>query len=337
MKRFFLFFILVFSFVLKAQNSNVVSELSGKPVPKVIVFGQNGNILTTTDIDGNFDRQLLLPKQENYQLVLNNTALGDFSYDELNKDRITINEKIKNIEAVVIKNNKPAKYLFLKGNFNTYVTVNGSLNVYGDGVVTYIFDNKSKKLKKTKIEQYRVYSVETPSQNAKKLDTWAYNGFLDVPKLKYVSDIEELKDGTRYKYKELKGLNKDEIEFSREALQEKEFSFLGYRFYDVSSILDMSFEKDQVKSIKSFLEYNSIQYIKIKHKSEPEYNQFIIYGNFYPTEMSFKDEDETERVKFSKENSNYSTEFWNTPGFPNMLPVFNKYFKENMKEMTNKK
>lgn len=337
MKKLILFFACIFAIILQAQNAKVISELSGNPVPKVLVFGDNGNILTSTDIDGNFDRATLTPKQEKYQLVYNNNIVGDYTYDELNKDKITINEKIKNISAVVIKNNKPAKYLIVQGNFNTFVTVNGSLNVYGDGIVTYIFDNKTKKLKRTKVEEYRIFTVANTEQNNKKVASFAYGGFLDVPRLSYVSELENLKNKKKLSYKELKSYNKDEIEISRSVLQEKEFSFLGYRFYDASTLLNMSFEKDQEKSIKTFLEYNEIRNIKIKHKSEPEYNQFIIYGNFYPAEMTFKNEDEVEKVKFKVDNSNYTSEFWNAEGFPNMLPVFNKYYKDNMKEMPNKK
>lgn len=337
MKKLILFFAFLFAIILQAQNAKVISELSGNPVPKVLVFGDNGNILTSTDIDGNFDRAALTPKQEKYQFVYNNNVVGDYTYDELNKDKITINEKIKNISAVVIKNNKPAKYLMVQGNFNTFVAVNGSLNVYADGIATYIFDSKTKKLKRTKVEQYRVYTVLDPKEDNKKLDTWSYTSFLKLPALKKVSELEELKSRKSLKYKELKSQNKDEVEFSRDAFKDREINFLGYRFYDVTTILNMSFEKDQEKSIKSFLEYNEIQYLKVKHKSEPEYNQFIIYGNFYPTEMSFKTDDEVEKVKFKADNSNYTSEFWNTEGFPNMLPVFNKYYKDTMKEMPNKK
>lgn len=71
----------------------------------------------------------------------------------------------------------------------------------------------------------------------------------------------------------------------------------------------MAFEKSGPKTIKTFLEYNEIEYTKIKHKSESEYNQFIAYSNFYPTELSFENEDAAEKVKFRKENSNYSTSY----------------------------
>lgn len=337
MKKLLLFFVMMFMIVLQAQTTKITSEISGNPIPKVLVFGENGNILTSTDIDGNFEQSALLPKQNKYQLVYNNNSLGDFTFEDLNKEKVVVNEKTKNIATVVIKNKKAAKYLMLQGNFNTFVTVNGTLNVYGDGIVTYIFDNKTKKLKRTKVEQYRVFTVSNPKLDTKKLDTWSYEAFLDVPRLKYVSDLEDLKDNKKYKYKELKAFNKDEIEFSRESLKEKEFNFLGYRFFDVNTLLNLSFEQNQEKNVKSFLEYNEIKSIKIKHRSEPEYNQLVVYGNFYPTEMTFKDDDEVEKVKFKISNSNYTSEFWNTDGFPNMLPVFNKYYQDNMKEMPNKK
>lgn len=45
-----------------------------------------------------------------------------------------------------------AKYLYVKGNFNIYATLNNTINGYADGIITYIFDRKTKKLKSTRIE-----------------------------------------------------------------------------------------------------------------------------------------------------------------------------------------
>lgn len=336
MKNVFTLLALFLIGLLNAQQISIISENSQKPIPKVIIFGKNGNILTTTDIDGKFNREALEPKQDAYQLVYNNTIIADLSYQDISKEMVYVNEKTKDIDAVVIKG-KPSKYVYLTGNFNTYVTINSKLNAYADGIVTYVFDNKTKKYKSTKVEQYRVYIMENALENRKQVATMVFDNILTVPKLKNLSRIDELIAKKNLKFKEVSEASKDEMEFTGEIFQEKEFSFFGYRFFDIRSILNMSFEKAKERNIKSFLEYNEIAYLKLKHKSEPEYNQFITYSNFYPLEMSFHNDVAIDKVKFKRDNSQYTTKFWEQEGFPDMLPVFNQYFKGNMKEMPNQK
>ncbi|MDH6251748.1 hypothetical protein M2347_001475 [Chryseobacterium sp. H1D6B] len=328
-------FILITAFT-NAQSITFVSEKDGHPLPKVSVFGKDGSILAYSDIDGKIDKKLLNPAQEKFQLVYDNFSVATLSYSDLDHDVIKINDRIKSIETVVIKNDKPAKYIFVKGNFNTYITLNNKLNCYADGVVTYIFDNKTKKLKSTNVEEYRVYRLEDPKNEKKQTASWDYDNFLDIPKLKDAGNISEYKS-KKNKIKELKGERKDEVEISGEALQQKEFAFFGYRFYDIRGIINISFEKASQKTLRDFLEYNEITFLKLKHKSEPDYNQLISYNNFYPTELSFSNDNDIERVKFNTNYSNYKTKFWQDSTFPNMQTVFSSFFKDDLKEQENKK
>lgn len=329
-------FIILFS-VFNAQTISFVSEKTGQPLPKVVVFGKDGNILATSDIDGKIEKSSLNADQEKFQLVYDNMAIAKLSFDEINKDVVKLNDRVKDIEAVVIKNSKPAKYVFVKGNFNAYVTVNGKLNCYVDGIATYIFDNKTKKLKSKNIEQYRVFRLENPSTDRKQTSLLDYNAFLDLPQLPNVGNIDEYKN-RKATIKELKGNIKDEIEISGSALQEKEMALFGYRLYDIKALINHSYEKDSKKDLRDFLESNEIGYIKFKHKSEPEYNQLISYKNFYPTELDFSDDNDLEgKVKLNKNNSNYSSNYWQDSSFPNMQAIFASFFKEDLKEKENKK
>ncbi|REC80378.1 hypothetical protein DRF60_01315 [Chryseobacterium elymi] len=336
MKRSYLFFtVFIFLFsLIQAQTITFVSEQTNKPLPKVSVFGKDGSILAFSDIDGKINKQAISPSQEKFQLVYNNFPVALLSYSELNQDVIKINDQVKEIETVLIKNTKPAKYIMIKGNFNAYVTVNSKLNSYADGIVTYIFDNKTKKLKSTNVEQYRVFRLEVKNEK-KATSTWDYGNSLQLPKLKNVGNPEEYKT-KRNIIKELKGERKDQIEVTGAALQEKEFSLFGFRFYDIRTILNMSFEKGTEKSLKDFLEYNEVAFVKLKHKSEPNYNQIILYNNFYPAELNFSNNDDIEKVKFDKENSNYKAKYWQEPSFPNMQSIFSSFFKDDLKEQQNK-
>jgi chaperonin cofactor prefoldin len=285
--RFLLFLFLSILGFVNAQTITFLSEKTNKPLPKVSVFGKDGSILAYSDIDGKIDNQSLKPDQEKFQLVYNNFPVATLSYSNLNQEVIKIIDNVKDIETVVIKNTKPAKYIFVKGNFNTYVTVNSKLNCYADGIVTYIFDNKTKKLKSTNVEQYRVYRLEDVKYEKKQTAMWDYDNTMDIPDMKEVGNILEYKRKNAV-IKELKGEQKDQIEITGEALQKKEFAFLGYRFFDVKSIINASYEKDTKKTLRDLLEFNEIGFLKLKHKSEPEYNQLVLYTNFYPTELDFK-------------------------------------------------
>lgn len=331
----YLLFILISVFT-NAQVITFVSEKNNNPLPRVSVFGKDGSILAYSDIEGKIDKQSLSPAQEKFQLVYNNFLVATLSYSDFDQPVIKINDQVKEIETVVIKNNKPAKYIFIKGNFNAYVTVNNKLNSYADGIVTYIFDNKSKKLKSTNVEQYRIFRLAESKNEKKETSKWDYSNSLELPKLKNVGNPEEYKT-KRNTVKELKGEHKDQIEITGAALQDKEFSFFGYRFYDIKTILNMSFEKGSEKNLKDFLEYNELVFVKLKHKSEPNYNQITLYTNFYPTELNFSNDNDIDKVKFDKDNSNYKTSYWQDSSFPNMQTIFSSFFKGDLKEQTNKK
>jgi hypothetical protein len=330
-----LLFVLLLNFF-NAQTITFVSEKTNLPLPKVSIFGKDGSIIAYSDIDGKVDRKSLNSSQEKFQLVYDNLSLGKFSYAELDKDVVKLNDRVKDIEAVVIKNNKPARYVLIKGNFNTYVTLNSKLNCYTDGIITYVFDNKTKKLKSTNVEQYRIFRLEDAKNEKKETSSWDYNSFLDLPKLKDVGNIGEY-NSKKAKIKELKSSNKDEIEITGEALQEKELALFGYRLFDIKSIINHSYEKDSKKTLRDFLESNEIAFIKLKHKSEPNYNQVIVYRNFYPTEIDFSDNNDVAKVKFNKDNSNYNNNYWKDESFPNMQTIFSSFFKEDLKEKENKK
>jgi len=330
---------LLFVFALQffnAQTITFISEKTNKPLPKISVFGKDGSILAYSDIDGKIDKSSLKQDQENFQLIYENFPVATLTYSDFDKDVIKINDRIKDIETVVIKNNKPAKYIFVKGNFNTYVTVNSKLNCYADGIVTYIFDNKTKKLKSTNVEQYRVYRLEDVKFEKKQTAMWDYDATLDIPDMKEVGNILEYKQKNSV-LKELKGEQKDQIEITGEALQKKEFALFGYRFFDMKSIINASYEKSSKKTLRDLLEFNEIGFIKLKHKSEQDYNQLVLYTNFYPTELDFKNENDIEKVKFKTDNSNYTTKYWEDSSFPNMQTVFSSFFKDKLKEQQNKK
>lgn len=192
-KNLLLLFLTIIVNFINAQSITFVSEKTNKPLPKVSVFGKDGSILAYSDIDGKIDRQSIKPDQEKFQLIYDNMSVATLSYADFDKEIIKVDDRIKDIERVVIKNNKPAKYIFVKGNFNTYVTVNNKLNCYTDGIITYIFDNKTKKLKSANVEQYRTFRIEDKNVDKKLTASFDYGKMMNVPEMKDVGNIQEYK------------------------------------------------------------------------------------------------------------------------------------------------
>ncbi|KAA0127127.1 hypothetical protein FY557_14150 [Chryseobacterium sp. SN22] len=328
---FLLFFVLLFQ-VAHAQTITFISEKTNKPLPKVSVFAKDGSIVAYSDIDGKIDKNLITQDQEKFQLVYDNVILAQLTFSEINKDIIKLDDKIKDIEPVVIKNEKPAKYILIKGNFNTYVIVNNQLKSYADGIITYIFDNKTKKLKSTNVEQYRIFSLQTEPNGAFS----SYTAGLEIPRLKYVGNPEEYKTGKK-NIKELKGDKNDQIEIIDRIGSEKGSTSFGITLYDFKKIINLSFEKESGKTLRDFLEYSEVRYSKIKYKEKPEPTQLALYNNFYVTEYSFGNDNDIKKVRFNKSNSSYQTSYWEDPSFPNMQKVFSSFFKNDLKEKPNEK
>lgn len=331
MKKSLLLLFLTFALGLfNAQTITFISEKTTKPLPRVSVFAKDGSIVAYSDIDGKIDKNLIKQDQEKFQLVYDNVVLAQLTFSEINKDVVKLDDKIKDIEPVVIKNNKPAKYILIKGNFNTYVTVNNQLKSYADGIVTYIFDNKTKKLKSTNVEQYRIFALQTEVNGS----FLSYTAGLEIPRLKYVGNPEEYKTEKK-NFKELKGDKSDQVEIIDRMGSEKGSTSFGITLYDFKKIINLSFEKESGKTLRDFLEYSDVRYSKIKYKEKPDPNQLALYNNFYTTEYSFSDDKDIKRVKFNKNNSNYQTAYWQDLSFPNMQTVFSSFFRDDLKEKPN--
>ena len=93
---------------------------------------------------------------------------------------------------------------------------------------------------------------------------------------------------------------------------------------------------DSRKLYRDLVEYSDNRKLKLKHKSETNFNQLIIQRNFYPTEIEYAESDKMPEVKFRTANSSYRTKFWQNEGFPNLQKVFQNFFKNDLKEVKNK-
>lgn len=321
--------LLIFINLLNAQTIQFISKTTNQPLPKVSVFGKNGNILAYSDIEGKIEKNLITEDQGDFQLIYDNESIATLPYSAFKNAIIKLNDRVKDIETVIIKKGDQAKYIVITGNFTSYVTLNKRLNCYADGIVSYVFDRENGKLKSTNVLQYRIYTLKNPENIQKKTGTWDYESFLDLPDLKKVGDLEYYRT-KKAQIAELKLAKKDVIQVSGTALKEKEFAFLGYRIYDLNSLLNLSFETNSKKQLRDLLEFNAISQIKLRHKSEDHYNQIVSYKNFYPTEIDFTNEKNIKEIKFKKDKSNFTEKYWENSSFPNLQTIFSSYFREDL-------
>ncbi len=324
------FLVGVFTF---AQTIQFLSSKTGDPLSKVMVFNSSGDILTSSDIEGKIQKSELMPIQEQYTLIYDGYNIGNLKKDDLNSEIIKLNDRVNEIETVIVKSNNKAKYVLVRGNFNVYLTVNKQLNVYADGIATYVFDNDSKKLRSMKIEQYRAFTKTTESQDRKKVASMVYDSFLQLPDLRNAGLMNEYKSQNK-KYKELEDATTSKMQYNAAVLQDKPLNLFGYSFYDFVYLNLIHFNKGSIH-LRDFTEFNEDVHFKVKHKSEPQYSQFIKYANFFPTEISFANEDRLPRIKLDPSKSFYHFDFWKAKGFPNMQPVFADFFKDSLKEQPN--
>ena len=234
---------------------------------------------------------------------------------------------------MVIANDKPAKYMYVRGGFNVYMLVNKQLNVYADGILTYVFNNKNRKLKSTKIEQYRVFLKSSENQDRKNIGSLVYDTFLEEPELKKaLNKLDKIDKNNRYKEIELNGKNK--IQYAFTALEDKPLKLFGYQFFDFDYLHAITFQTES-RNLKNFQEYNEVYNFKLKHKSEPEFHQLTRHSNFIPTEISFGDTDNLPNNKLKTDKSSYTFDYWKANNFPNMQPVFSSFFKDSLQEQPN--
>lgn len=89
--------------LINAQRITFVSERTGKPLPKVSVFGKDGSISAYSDDRGTIDKQSLKPDQEKFQLVYKSIPIDTLSYSDFDQPVIKINDQLTEIDPVPVK------------------------------------------------------------------------------------------------------------------------------------------------------------------------------------------------------------------------------------------
>ncbi len=228
-----------------------------------------------------------------------------------------------------------AKYLYVKGNFNTYAALNNTINGYADGIVTYIFDRKTKKLKSTCIEQYRIFRMPRAEWDQQKFSSWDYSIYMHLPQMKRIEGTDPYKKNKDMVFHKTEGSQRDEIEIKEERLQEKELALLGFHFSDVKYTTRIAYTRNSRKQPEDLLQYSESSTMKLKYKREPTYNVVNIYTNFYPTAFDFGNTKNNHNIKFDLGTSYYTSNYWENPSFPDMQNALDSFLKEDLQEKQN--
>ena len=328
-----LFFTIFIVSITSGQTLKFVSSRTGEPLSNVSVFTETGTLLTTSDVEGNIQKEALLPPKDTYVLIYESYTIGKLTSQDVDRETFKLEDRISEIPTVVISSKK-AKYMTVRGHFHVYLTVNKEFNVYADGIATYVYDNDTKKLKNMMVEQYRTFAKSDEDADSKKVASLVYDGFLKLPDLERIGQMEEQKADPRSKFKEVQNKDETVMQLSFAVLQGKPINIFGYSFYDFENLSTASFAKGSI-NLRDFKGYNEQFNFKVKHKSEPEFHQMIKYARFIPVEVSFSNAPASSKLKLNPKKSSYTYEYWKAKGFPNMQPVFESFFKDSLKEGAN--
>lgn len=313
----FIFFFLFAASIISAQKIKFVSQNTGNSLSQVHVFNKEGKLIVISDIEGQIGLDDLSKNEKQFSLVHENYRIGTLTEEDLQKKEILLNDRIVEIEEV-------------KGFFNSYLNLNKNLNVYADGLITYVYDSQSKKLKSTRLEQYRVFLKENKAQDSKNVSEMVFDSMLTLPDVKLAGVMGNEEESN---YKEVITGDQIKRQATRSVLQEKEIKFFGYRLFDFS--VSGTYNYNEKVQLNQFNSYNQKLSVKVKHKSEPDYNLLEYYTNFVVTEISHGDSGSFPKVKLRKDRSYYNHDYWKMKRFPDMLKVFKEYHKDTLKKMPN--
>ncbi len=331
-KLYALIFVFCLSFFAFSQSIQFISSRTGDPLPDITVFNSSGDIVATSDIDGKILKKNLMPFTGDYTLYDKDYKIGVLQPQDVDNSLIKLNDKVYRIQPVVIQNQTNSKYLYLSGFFISFVTVNGKLTAYTDGEVISVFDNRSKKFQNDFVKQFRTYIIHNPeASETKALADNNQRSNLRIPSFEILGQYSATKQKDKTSdLLEFSRSDYDIVEWKEARFEDKEFKFLGYRVTDMKATNTLLYRKGSAKLLRDLHEISQEESSKLKHKSETDYNNMVVYSYFYPQKITFGDERKLEGVRFITAWSDYETKYWEQEGFPDKKKVFDSFFAKNL-------
>ena len=134
---------IMMSISINAQKIQVVDN-NGHGIPFVHILTEDGNIIGTTNIDGELDDVKGAEKVLATHVAYKPQAV---SVASLNNGRIILEDVGYDIEEIVVK---PKPYIYVETYYRVYAFINDSLRFYQAGIFPNAIDLKNKKKEKNK-------------------------------------------------------------------------------------------------------------------------------------------------------------------------------------------
>ncbi len=332
-----IFFTLFTCLIIKSQEVTILTEETHLPVQGIILLDDQYEYVGITDLEGtvqwdqsSLDSQYYLidnPQIESDTLYLNQLKNNTFYVREL--ESIQLND--------LAVTNSPKEYLIIEGYFTDYVTNDHSFNIFVDGIMRVVVNNKTFKIKDTEVLQYRVFKLkETSDPNSKELDEMIFDTRVELPSLKV------LKNYDRYAHKITKHPLSDNGK-TRYTYYSKNEDFyikvLGYEFSNYLYRDSYILEEDNIENLRSLQKIINESAIDVKHKNEKEYNTLREYNQFYTIDSYYLSKKELKArpdVKFKSSNSYFTEDYWSQEKFATAYKAMEKFLESKAELQENK-
>lgn len=335
MKRFFLLLVCLMSVAVSSQKIKVISKTTKKPLSNVLVFDKNGSLITKSDIDGAISKEAL-SKESYYLLSYENVITDTLKSSDLEKNEFYISDKIVDIEPIVLERKESVEEFYIKGYFVSYVLLNKKFNCYSDGIVTYKINKEDNSVGSEYVEQYRVFTLKDNSDlKWKNVASFDFKMLMKLPNLDTAANLKNYIESDKYSFAEKTG-ESEEINLTLKNIEDKETKFFGIIMDNVSRevyINYLSGASTENYPFNYLNKFSNTSGLNMKHKSEDNNNEIVLYTEFIPIQVAYsKPENE---VNFSKNKSNYKESYWQNEYFPNVINLFNSFFKDDIEEQPN--
>lgn len=328
----FKYLIFLFSFSYSfSQNLTFLSEETKEKLPNVLVIDKKGNVITVSDKNGNIKKELL---KDDYYTISYNNITDSLNVKDISGDFFIISDKITEIKPLLLSK-KNTKHFFISGYFISYVLMNGEINSYSDGIISYKIDKIKNKSLNYYISQYRVFTLKPSKIKLRDTETFNLKAQMSVPELDVLQNLNDFIKNNNGQYKISK---KDETIILEKDNRDAEINFWGYQMRNFSGTLKINYSSGH-----NYIDFpfNNIKYFErlrkysLRHKKEESFNDIVIYTMFYPTNILDKKPENT--VRFNKNKSYYINEFWKSPNFPIENNMIDNYDKSKLEEQRNSK
>jgi hypothetical protein len=333
---FFLLFLLI-SLVVNSQVK-FVNRATEQPISNVSLLSNVGKIIGVSDTYGkiniaDINSEFVIVDSDTIEAVQPDFISQKLTWNDLKKTNIIYLSPLKNIEEVVVTGKKQ-EFLMLRGYFFSYQSVDDIPEAFSDGMVEYYISLTKNKIVGFNIKENRTFERKDSTQKKKIIQ------FEITPNISPLSFSQEwiLKSRNNSKNNYVSGdyivqksdtvgkviNNGDDTAFYIEFCtpeKPKEFSLFGLHVRTVNDVLSENFSSvPSFTTLKTLSSYEK-SYITLKKSTK----KYVVIKNFYVLDKKFLSKenfkDLNAKSNHSNTESNYSSNFWEDPGLPD-IPSF---------------